>query len=266
MNRLDELENHSIWVLREARRHFGRLAMLWSIGKDSNTLLWLTRKAFFDDMPFPYVHIDTSYKPPEMIAFRDKLAREYNIDLVTGMNKKALAAGMNHTQGRMNCCKALKTDALQQIIAENNYQAVIAGIRHDEEGSRRKERIFSPRGNRFSWDYKDQPPEFWGQFAIPEDETTHVRIHPLLKWTEMDVWQYIERENIPVCELYFARNGRRYRSLGCAPCNGSIASEATTVTEIIAELARTTTPERAGRAQDQEVAYAMQKLRQDGYM
>lgn len=265
-NRLDELESYSIWILREARRHFKRLAMLWSIGKDSNVLLWLTRKAFFNEIPYPCIHIDTSYKPPEMIAFRDKLAREFQIDLVISSNEKALKAGMNHTRGRLNCCKALKTDVLQQLIDEKKYQGLILGIRHDEEGSRRKERVFSPRSESSAWNYKDQPPEFWGQFNIPSDEKVHVRIHPILKWTEQDIWDYIQREDIPVCDLYFAKNGKRYRSLGCTPCNRAIASSASTVAEIVAELQVTTTSERAGRAQDQEAAYAMQKLREEGYM
>jgi len=264
--RLKELENESIWILREAHRHFKRLGMLWSIGKDSNVLMWLTRKAFFNTFPFPYVHVDTSYKHPTMIKFRDELAKEYGINLVVGGNKQALADGMGPDQGRLNCCGALKTKALQDVIEQEDFQAVIVGIRRDEEGSRGKERVFSPRGEGFDWNYKDQPPEFWGQYSLPEDETTHVRIHPILSWTELDIWQYIHMENIPVCELYFAKNGQRYRSLGCEPCNNTFASEASNVDEIIRELEITKDPERAGRAQDQEVAYAMQKLRKDGYM
>ncbi len=270
IHRIDELERYSIWILREAKRHFKRLAMLWSIGKDSNVMLWLTRKAFFNEIPFPFIHIDTSFKDPRMIKFRDKIAKQYNIDLIVSSNKQALAENMNYTKGRLNCCGALKTQALQQVVNERNIQALLVGIRRDEEGSRGKERVFSPRGSGFDWNYKDQPPEFWGQFDIPSDETVHVRVHPLLEWTELDIWRNIEREEskgIPFPkELYLANDGKRYRSLGCMPCNFPINSNASTVSEIIAELEATNIPERSGRAQDKEVAYAMQKLRTEGYM
>lgn len=273
---LDELENYSIWILREARAHFKNLAMLWSIGKDSNVLLWLTRKAFFNEFPYPFIHIDTSYKHPLMIKFRDEITKKYGVKLIVGSNKQALAKGMNYKQGRMTCCSALKTQALQQVVDEHQFQALIVGIRRDEEGSRGKERVFSPRGDGFDWNYKDQPPEFWGQFNIPHDEKTHFRIHPLLHWTEKDIWKYIAQEEqvggregdgIPYPkDLYLSKNGSRYRSLGCVPCNASIQSNASTVAEIITELENTNVPERAGRAQDKEVSYAMQKLRKEGYM
>lgn len=265
-NDLDALESQSIFILREAFNRIDKIAMLWSIGKDSNVLLWLTRKAFFGHVPFPVVHVDTRHKIPEMIAFRDRVAKEWNLPLIVGGNEEALAAGMNPTKGRVTCCTALKTEPLKQVIQEKGFTGVIVGIRRDEEGTRAKERVFSPRTETAQWDFKDQPPEFWDQFKTDFAPGTHLRIHPLLAWTEIDVWRYIERENIPVVDLYFAKNGRRYRSLGCAPCTGTVESQAASVAEIIAELQTTHTSERAGRAQDKESEDAFERLRSQGYM
>lgn len=266
MDHLETLENQSVFILREAYKKFKKLAMLWSIGKDSTVLLWLARKAFLGHCPIPLVHIDTTFKIPEMIEFRDKVVKEWGVRLIVGSNTEALAAGMHPDKGRITCCGALKTEALQQLMAEKEYTGLILGIRRDEEGTRAKERYFSPRDKNFEWNYKDQPPEFWDQFKTDFDKDTHIRIHPLLHWTESDVWQYIKKENIPVVDLYFSRNGERYRSLGCWPCTGRIKSTASNVDEILEELRTTVTSERAGRAQDQEDTYAMQKLRAKGYM
>jgi len=263
---MDDLENQSIYILREAYRKFKKLAMLWSIGKDSTVLLWLARKAFLGHCPIPLVHIDTKRKIPEMIEFRDKVASEWGVRLIVGQNDEALAEGMGPDNGRIVCCNALKTEALQQLMAREEFTALILGIRRDEEGTRAKERYFSPRDKNFEWNYKDQPPEFWDQFKTDFDKDTHIRVHPLLHWTEIDVWEYIKREQIPIVDLYFARNGRRYRSLGCAPCTGTVPSNAMTVDEGIDELRNTTISERSVRAQDQEDTYAMQKLRAKGYM
>ena len=266
---LDALENQSVYILREGHRKFKRLAMLWSIGKDSSVLLWLARKAFFGHVPMPCVHVDTSYKIPEMIQFRDQKVREWNIDLVVGQNKAALASGKTFPNGaltRVECCGLLKKDALQQVIEEKDYQAVIVGIRRDEEGTRAKERYFSPRDKNFEWNFKDQPPELWDQFKTDFDPGTHIRIHPLLHWTELNVWEYIEREKIPIVDLYFAKDGFRYRSLGCAPCTKPVPSQATTVAEIIEELRETKVSERSTRAQDQESEDAFERLRASGYM
>jgi sulfate adenylyltransferase subunit 2 len=266
---LDSLESQSVYILREAHRKFKRLAMLWSIGKDSSVLLWLARKAFFSHVPMPCVHVDTSYKIPEMIQFRDQKVKEWNIDMVIGQNKAALAAGKTFPNGaltRVECCGLLKKDALQQVIEEKDYQAVIVGIRRDEEGTRAKERYFSPRDRNFEWNFKDQPPELWDQFKTDFDPGTHIRIHPLLHWTEMNVWEYIEREKIPIVDLYFAKDGFRYRSLGCAPCTKPVPSQATTVAEIIEELKATKVSERSTRAQDQESEDAFERLRASGYM
>jgi len=266
MDPLDLLESQSLYILREAFRKIDRLALLWSIGKDSNALLWLVRKAFFGHVPFPVVHIDTSYKIPEMIEFRDRMAREWKLDLIVGQNRAALEAGMNHTRGRVTCCSALKTDALKSVIEAHGFRGMIAGIRRDEEGTRAKERVFSPRGAEAQWNFRDQPPEFWDQYKTDFPPEVHLRIHPLLHWSELDVWRYIRRENIPLVGLYFAKNGKRYRSLGCLPCTAPVASEAATLDAIIAELESTRVSERSGRAQDQEAEDAFERLRAEGYM
>jgi len=286
MSHLDDIEDQSVYILREAYKHFKSLGMLWSIGKDSTVMLWLARKAFLGHVPFPLIHIDTSYKIPSMVEYRDRLAREWKLEMVVGQNKQALADGMSHTEGRLECCRALKTEALintlsgkwprlrmdgngdyQEEIDGEPFTGVIVGARADEEGSRSKERYFSPRDHNSDWEIADQPPELWNQFKTDFAPGTHVRIHPLLDWTEVNIWEYIERENIPIIDLYFdTGEGTRYRSLGCGPCTGNVQSTATTPQEIIVELRATNVPERAGRAQDQVDAYAMEKLRREGYM
>jgi sulfate adenylyltransferase subunit 2 len=195
--------------------------------------------------------------------------REWGINLIVGQNREALERGETFPNGRITrveCCGLLKKDALQAIIEEKDYQAVIVGIRRDEEGTRAKERYFSPRDKNFEWNFKDQPPELWDQFKTDFDPGTHIRIHPLLHWTEVNVWEYIDREKIPVVDLYFARDGMRYRSLGCAPCTKPIQSSARTVSEIIEELRNTRISERSTRAQDQEAEDAFERLRASGYM
>jgi sulfate adenylyltransferase subunit 2 len=266
MNHLDALEAQSIYILREAYKLLGRLGMLWSIGKDSTVLLWLAKKAFFGHCPFPFIHVDTSFKIPEMIAYRDKLAAELGLDLIVHANTEALAGGMGPERGRLACCRALKTEALQQVVRQRGFEGLIVGVRRDEEGSRSKERVFSERNADDEWDYTHQPPELWDQFKTSFPRGHHIRVHPLLQWSELDIWRYIERERIPVIGLYFSRNGERYRSLGCFPCTGRIKSSAANAADIIEELEHTSVGERAGRAQDQEDAYAMQKLRKSGYM
>ncbi|HEY0792335.1 MAG TPA: sulfate adenylyltransferase subunit CysD [Chthoniobacterales bacterium] len=266
---LDALEHQSVYILREAYRKFRNLGLLWSVGKDSSVLLWLLRKAFFGHVPIPCVHVDTSFKLPEMIVFRDRLASEWKLDLVVGQNRAALAEGRTFPNGqvtRVECCGLLKKDALQSVIEEKGYDAVIVGIRRDEEGTRAKERYFSPRNQNFEWDFRDQPPELWDQFKTDYEPGTHLRVHPLLHWTELNVWEYIDREGIPVVDLYFARNGFRYRSLGCAPCTKPVASTALSVRDIIEELRTSTTAERSTRAQDQESEDAFERLRAGGYM
>jgi sulfate adenylyltransferase subunit 2 len=266
MDHLDQLESRSIHILREAFVKIDKLGMLWSFGKDSQVVLWLARKAFFGHVPFPAIHIDTSYEPPEMIEFRDRIAAEWRLELIVGQNRAALEEGMSHERGRIECCTALKTQALNETVRRHGFTGIIAGIRRDEEGTRAKERVFSPRAADGRYDSRRQPPELFDQYMTDFPPGTHVRVHPLLHWTELDVWRYIEREGIPVVSLYFAKDGRRYRSLGCAPCTASVASSAVTVDEIIAELEATTIAERAGRAQDREAEGAFERLRAGGYM
>ena len=293
MNQLDRLENKSIYLLREAYSQFKNLCMLWSIGKDSTVLLWLARKAFFGHVPFPLVHIDTAYKIPEMIAYRDKLARELNIDMIYGQNRVALENKQTFPDGNLThieCCKVLKTDALVNTIngtwprfrlnhkigkyeTDNNsepFTGVIVGLRADEEGSRSKERYFSARDLKSKWDLTDQPPEFWNQYKTDFAPGTHVRVHPLLDWSELNVWEYIGREKIPVVSLYFNQgNGLRYRSLGCWPCTKPIQSNSSTVEDIIEELGSgklTNIAERSGRDQDKEDGGGLEELRKGGYM
>ena len=235
-------------------------------------MLWLLRKAFFGHIPIPCVHVDTTYKIPEMIRFRDRLARDWGFRLIVETNDEVIQIGKTFPQGRatrVECCSSLKKDALQSVIARHGFDAVIAGIRRDEEGTRAKERVFSPRGKDFQWDFRDQPPELWDQFKTDFPPGTHLRVHPLLHWTEVDIWRYIRREDIPVVPLYFATDERpttRYRSLGCAPCTSPITSTARTVDDVIAELEATTVAERSTRAQDQEAEDAFERLRADGYM
>ncbi|MCM0081413.1 sulfate adenylyltransferase subunit 2 [Geomonas sp. Red32] len=265
MTQLDELEARSIYILREAYKNFGNLCMLWSMGKDSTVLLWLVRKAFFGHCPVPLVHIDTSYKIPEMIAYRDETVKQWGLNLVVGQNRRALAEGMHPSNGTLQCCSALKTEALRQLLEEKGYTGVIVGVRSDEEGTRAKERYFSPRDRNNDWAFREQPPELWDHYKITFQPGTHLRIHPLLDWSEINVWEYIEREHIPIIPLYFDRGGGlRYRSLGCAPCTSPIVSKAVTVTDIIEELRHTRVAERSGRAQDGN--RGMEKLRKDGYM
>ena len=268
--RNSSLESESIYLLREAFHAFPKTAMLWSIGKDSTVLLWLARKAFLGRVPFPLIHIDTTFKIPEMIAWRDQIARDWQLDLIVAQNDAALAAGRTFPASqatRVECCTSLKTDALQRVVDTRGFQALIVGVRRDEDATRAKERYVSPRGIDMHWNVVDQPPEFWDQFRTDVPAGTHMRIHPLLHWTELDIWRYIKQESIPVVPLYFDRgDGRRYRSLGCGPCTATIASTARTVDDVIAELETTRVAERSLRAQDQESEGAFEQLRRDGYM
>jgi sulfate adenylyltransferase subunit 2 len=267
MDHLAELESASIYIVREAYARYKNIGLLWSMGKDSTALLWMCRKAFYGEIPFPVIHIDTGYKFPEMYAFRDQLAREWGLDLRVARNETAIAAGMGpHAGAKLDCCHQLKTQALKDYLAGARLSAILLAIRRDEHGIRAKERYFSPRDADFTWRYQEQPPELWDQWKSSTAGADHVRVHPMLHMTELDIWRYIQREGIPVNGLYFTREGQRYRSLGCACCCAPSASEAATLDAIIAELEITTVSERSFRAQDKEDAYTMQKLRSLGYM
>jgi len=264
--RLRELENRSIYIIREAYAEFDKLAVLWSTGKDSTTVLWLCRKAFFGKIPFPVIHIDTGYKFKQMYEFRDKIAKEWGVDLIIARNEEAIKAGVGPQHGKFECCTKLKTQALMKCLREYGFEALILAIRRDEHGIRAKERYFSPRDMQFRWDYKDQPLEMWDQYQSIEEIGYHIRVHPILHWRELDVWEYIKQEGIPVNPMYFAKDGKRYRSLGCEPCTLPIESNAKTINEIVEEIKTTKIAERSGRAQDKEKAFMMQKLRALGYM
>jgi sulfate adenylyltransferase subunit 2 len=264
---LDDLESQSIYLLREAFHGFERPAMLWSMGKDSNVLLWLAKKAFCGHMPFPVVHIDTTYEFPEMMEFRSWAQKHYGFDLKVWTNFEARGRGIGYeTTDPVTVTHELKTVALQQALAAYNFDALITGIRRDEDSTRAKERYFSPRNAEFEWDYKDQPPEFWNHFTTESGPGEHVRVQPLLDWTEIDIWRYLDREKVPLPGMYFSRNGERYRSLGCMPISKPVRSEAKTIDDIIEELKVTRVSERAGRAQDHHERNAMQKLRAKGFM
>ncbi len=263
---LADLEKRSVSLIREAKAQFKKPAVLWSTGKDSTATVWLCKKAFLGQIPFPVIHIDTSYKFPQIYEFRDKIAKEWGINLIVARNKEALRTGMSPKKGRLDCCTLLKTEALKSLLRKEKYDALILAIRRDEHGIRAKERYYSPRDEEFKWDYTNQPAELWDLYVKPSEDFSHMRVHPILHWTELDVWQYVKQENLPINPLYFAKNGKRYRSLGCMPCTIPIPSEASTIDEIVQELKTSTSPERAGRAQDKEKAYMMQKLRSLGYM
>ncbi|MCG8360695.1 MAG: sulfate adenylyltransferase subunit 2 [Kiloniellales bacterium] len=264
MKRLDELEAQSIFILREAYQGVEPLAMLWSLGKDSNVMLWLARKAFFGHVPFPLVHVDTGKKFPEMYAFRERYAAEWGLDLLVFDCPPVEEIDPSLPPAARSAAR--KTEGLRRAIAERGFRGIIAGIRRDEQATRAKERVFSPRSESGEWHFRDQPPEFWDQFKTDFPPGVHVRIHPLLHWTELDIWRYIERERIPVVSLYFASDGKRYRSLGDQDITFPIESEAASVAEIIAELETTKVAERAGRAMDHEREDAFERLRASGYM
>jgi sulfate adenylyltransferase subunit 2 len=257
MDHLDALEAQSIYILREAFARLKKLALLWSLGKDSNVMIWLARKAFFGRVPFPVVHVDTGKKFPEMYAFRDHYGKEWGLDL------------------RIEPCPPIdavdpslprKTEGLKLVLAKYGFDGLIAGIRRDEEATRAKERVFSPRGLESEWDVRDQPPEFWDQFNASPPPGAHLRIHPILHWTEADIWAYTQRERIPIIALYLSKGGKRYRSLGDADITFPVQSNATTIEEILAELEATKVPERAGRALDHETEDAFERLRIAGYL
>lgn len=268
MGKFKDLESKSIYIIREAYTQFKNIAILWSMGKDSTTLLWLVRKAFLGKIPFPVIHIDTGFKFPQMYSYRKRMVKKWKINLIVAKNERAINQGVNPIKnGRFFCCTKLKTEALKICIQRYKFDALLLAIRRDEHGIRAKERYFSPRDKEFKWNYKNQPPEFWELYQATFNERVHhYRVHPLLHWTELDIWGYIKKEKIPVNPLYFSKKGKRFRSLGCMPCTTPIASKACNVDEIIQELKATHISEREGRAQDKEKEYTMQKLRSLGYM
>ena len=264
MDRLDELESQSVYILREAYNRIEPMAMLWSLGKDSNVMLWLARKAFFGHVPFPVMHVDTGKKFKEMYEFRERYAAEWKLDFLR--EECPPIEEMDESLPPAARSAARKTEGLRNAIEKHKFRALIAGIRRDEQATRAKERVFSPRDTTGQWDFRDQPPEFWDQYKTDFPPGAHIRIHPLLHWTELDIWLYTQRENIPIISLYLSKNGKRYRSLGDEDITHPVDSDAASIPEIIAELQTTKTAERAGRAMDHEREDAFERLRASGYM
>jgi sulfate adenylyltransferase subunit 2 len=264
LDRLDDLEAQSIFIFREAYARLKHVALLWSLGKDSNVMIWIARKAFFGRVPFPALHVDTGKKFPEMYAFRDRYASEWNLDLKVEQCPPVDAVDPSLPPAARSAAR--KTEGLKLALAKYGFDGLIAGIRRDEEPTRAKERVFSPRGLEGGWDVREQPPEFWDHFNASPPSGAHLRVHPILHWTELDIWLYTKREDIPIIPLYLACNGRRYRSLGDADITFPVPSQAATIDDIIVELQATKVPERAGRAMDHETEDAFERLRTAGYL
>jgi sulfate adenylyltransferase subunit 2 len=292
---LKELEAESIFILREAAAEFARPVMLYSIGKDSSVMLRLAQKAFYPGkIPFPLLHIDTSYKFPEMLEFRDRYAAEIGAQLIVHTNRKALDEGANpYALGTQRCCGLLKTRALLDALAAGNFDAAFGGARRDEEKSRAKERVYSFRDPSGQWDPRNQRPELWSLYNGRHNQGESIRIFPLSNWTELDVWLYIEAEKIPIVPLYFSQAREavvrgdqilltqpgvrllpgerptmvrcRMRSLGCAPCTGAIRSDADTVPLIIREMFAFRRSERENRVIDHDEEGSMEVKKREGY-
>ena len=264
MDYLDALEAKSVYIIREAFNRIDPMAMLWSIGKDSTTLLWLVKKAFLGRVPFPLIHLDTEMEMDEVYAFRDQLVSDW------GLPFEAVPcppeSEMDPTLPPNSRAAARKTEGLKNLIKDKKYRGLIIGIRRDEQSMRAKERVFSPRNENGSWDHKNQPPEFWDQYKTDFPDGVHLRIHPLLHWSELDIWRYMKRENIPCCSLYFSKNGERYRSLGEKNITLPVKSDASNIDEVIRELEQTKVSEREGRSMDRETEDSFEKLRAEGYL
>ena len=261
---LRKLENESIYIFRQAFRSIKNIAMLWSLGKDSNVMMWLAFKAFLGKLPFPVVHVDTKKKFKEMYEFRDIYHKKWDLNLIKGKCPPINKIDPSLPPAARSAAR--KTEGLKNILDQYKFKGIIAGIRRDEQGTRAKERIFSPRDESGKWDVKNQPPEFWDQSNFNYPDSVHIRIHPLLGWTEIDIWKYIKEQKIPIVDLYFSKNGKRYRSLGDQDITFPVDSNASNVDEIIEELKITKISERSGRAMDHEQEDVFEKLRTKGYM
>ncbi len=261
---LKALENQSIHILREAFSQIDRLSLLWSVGKDSNVLLWLARKAFYGRVPFPVVELDTGMELPSVYEFRDRYAVEWGLDL--RIETCPPIEDIDPSLPPLARAAARKSAGLKELIRRERLGGVIVGIRRDEQSTRAKERVFSPRSETGDWDVHQQPAEFWGHYQTRAPQGGHIRIHPLLGWTELDIWRYTKAEGIPVVPAYLARDGRRYRSLGESNITLPMESVAASIDEIIAELEGTRMPERAGRTMDHEAEDSFERLRRGGYL
>lgn len=296
LTHLKQLEAESIHILREVVAEFENPAMLYSVGKDSSVMLHLAQKAFYPaPPPFPLVHVDTTWKFREMIAFRDKRAKETGMELIVYINPKGEEMDISPFEhGSALHTDIMKTEGLKQMLDIYKYDAVFGGARRDEEKSRAKERIYSFRDKHHRWDPKAQRPELWNIYNGRHHKDESIRVFPLSNWTELDIWQYIYLEGIPIPDLYFAKEREvveyggtkimvdddrvsdelrkhskmetvRFRTLGCYPLTGAVESRATTLPEIIQEMLLTTTSERQGRVIDQDSAGSMEKKKMEGY-
>ncbi|WP_404342245.1 sulfate adenylyltransferase subunit CysD [Pseudoalteromonas mariniglutinosa] len=296
LTHLQQLEAESIKIMREVAAEFENPVMLYSIGKDSSVLLHLARKAFYPGkIPFPLLHVDTNWKFKEMIAFRDRLAKEYGFDLLVHKNPEGIEMNVGpFTHGSGKHTDIMKTQALKQALNKYGFDAAFGGARRDEEKSRAKERVYSFRDKHHRWDPKNQRPELWNTYNSQVNPGESIRVFPLSNWTELDIWQYIYQENIEMVPLYFAqqrpvveRDGTlimvddermplaegevpimksvRFRTLGCYPLTGAVESTASTLTEIIEEMLLSTSSEREGRVIDHDSAGSMEKKKREGY-
>ena len=296
LTHLKQLEAESIHIIREVAAECDNPVMLYSIGKDSAVMLHLARKAFFPGkLPFPVMHVDTRWKFQEMYKFRDRMVEELGLDLITHVNPDGVAQGINpFTHGSAKHTDIMKTEGLKQALDKYGFDAAFGGARRDEEKSRAKERVYSFRDSKHRWDPKNQRPELWNLYNARVHAGESVRVFPLSNWTELDIWLYIYRENIPVPSLYLsanrpvvARDGTwimvdderlpmaegespvmkkvRFRTLGCYPLTGAVESDADTLEKIIAEMLVATTSERQGRVIDQDPSASMEKKKQEGY-
>jgi sulfate adenylyltransferase subunit 2 len=296
LTHLQRLEAESIYILREVVAECEKPVMLYSIGKDSSVMLHLAKKAFYPAKPpFPLLHVDTTWKFRQMYEFRDRMAREIGMELIVHINPEGLAQGMNpFTFGSAVHTDVMKTQGLKQALDKYGFDVAFGGARRDEEKSRAKERVFSFRSAQHRWDPKNQRPELWSLYNTRKQKGESIRVFPISNWTELDVWQYIHLENIPIVPLYFsakrpvvARDGAlimvddhrmplnpgeqpemrsvRFRTLGCYPLTGAVESEATTLPDIIQEMLLTKSSERQGRVIDHDAAASMEKKKQEGY-
>ena len=296
LSHIDKLESESIHIIREVASEFDNPVMLYSIGKDSSVMLHLAQKAFYPSkIPFKLMHIDTTWKFKEMINFRDDIAKKYDLDLLVHINQEGVRNNINPiSSGSKIHTDVMKTQSLIQALDKYKFDAAFGGARRDEEKSRAKERIFSFRDKKHRWDPKNQKPELWNLFNTKIDKGESVRVFPLSNWTEIDIWQYIYQENIPLVPLYFSkirpiirRNDMmimvdddrlkikenekieqkkvRFRTLGCYPLTAAVESDATTVEEIIIELLESKYSERQGRLIDNDQIGSMEKKKQEGY-
>jgi sulfate adenylyltransferase subunit 2 len=296
LTHLKKLEAESIHIIREVAASFDNPVMLYSIGKDSSVMLHLARKAFYPGKPpFPLLHVDTTWKFKEMISFRDRMAEEAGMELLVHINQEGVDMGVGpFTHGSAKHTDIMKTQALKQALNKYKFDAAFGGARRDEERSRAKERVFSFRDKNHRWDPKNQRPELWNIYNTKVDQGESIRVFPLSNWTELDIWQYIYLEHIPIVPLYLSakrpvveRDGMllmvdderlplepgevpqqrciRFRTLGCYPLTGAVESEADTLPEIIQEMLLATTSERQGRAIDHDSAGSMEQKKIEGY-